>query len=98
MLILSSPQTPNWFIPFHVENLTSGSWATQQALTFLKNLGTYREGHEIAPIRLNGNPISADHSGSLSFKSLQPLGIHAEILHAQGFAASIMVVKGKVSL
>ena len=28
------------------------SWATQQELTFLKNLGTYREGHEIIPMRL----------------------------------------------
>ena len=28
------------------------SWATQQELTFLKNLGTYREGHEITPMRL----------------------------------------------
>ena len=30
----------------------SESWATQQELTFLKNLGTYREGHEITPMRL----------------------------------------------
>ena len=30
----------------------SDSWATQQELTFLKNLGTYREGHEITPMRL----------------------------------------------
>jgi len=30
----------------------SESWATEQELTFLKNLGTYREGHEINPIRL----------------------------------------------
>ncbi|ETW93198.1 hypothetical protein [Candidatus Entotheonella palauensis] len=30
----------------------SESWATQQELTFLKNLGTYREGHEMTPMRL----------------------------------------------
>lgn len=30
----------------------SASWATQQELTFVKHLGTYREGHEITPIRL----------------------------------------------
>ena len=30
----------------------SESWATQQELMFLKNLGTYREGHEITPMRL----------------------------------------------
>lgn len=29
----------------------SQSWATQQELTFLKRLGTYREGHEITPMR-----------------------------------------------
>ena len=28
------------------------SWATQQELTFLKYLGTYREGHELKPMRL----------------------------------------------
>jgi hypothetical protein len=30
----------------------SESWVTEQELTFLKNLGTYREGHEIHPMRL----------------------------------------------
>ncbi len=30
----------------------SESWATDQELTFLKNLGTHREGHEVAPKRL----------------------------------------------
>jgi hypothetical protein len=30
----------------------SQSWATEQELTFVKNLGTYREGHEIIPMRL----------------------------------------------
>ena len=30
----------------------SESWATEQEITFLKHLGTYREGHEITPIRL----------------------------------------------
>jgi hypothetical protein len=30
----------------------SESWATQHELTFLKHLGTYREGHEITPMRL----------------------------------------------
>ncbi len=28
------------------------SWATEQELTFIKKLGTHREGHEINPIRL----------------------------------------------
>ena len=27
------------------------SWATQQELTFLKNLGRYREGHEVISMR-----------------------------------------------
>jgi len=30
----------------------SQSWATEQELMFVKNLGTYREGHEIIPMRL----------------------------------------------
>jgi hypothetical protein len=29
----------------------SESWATQQEVTFLKNLGRHREGHEIIPMR-----------------------------------------------
>jgi len=29
----------------------SESWATQQELTFLKNLGRHREGYEIIPMR-----------------------------------------------
>ncbi len=28
------------------------SWATEQELTFLKNLGTYRDGKDVAPLRL----------------------------------------------
>ena len=28
------------------------SWTTEQELAFLKQLGTYREGHELRPIRL----------------------------------------------
>ena len=30
----------------------SESWATDQELSFLQNLGTYREGHEVTPMRL----------------------------------------------
>ena len=33
------------------EVLMSESWATQQEVTFLKNLGRHREGHEIIPMR-----------------------------------------------
>ena len=29
----------------------SESWATQQEVAFLKNLGRYREGHEVIPMR-----------------------------------------------
>lgn len=28
------------------------SWATEQELSFLKNLGTYREGKDVGPVRL----------------------------------------------
>lgn len=28
------------------------SWATEQELTFIRKLGTHREGHEIHPMRL----------------------------------------------
>ena len=28
------------------------SWTTEQELTFLKQLGTYRNGHELMPMRL----------------------------------------------
>jgi hypothetical protein len=29
------------------------SWTTEQELKFIKNLGTYRQGHEITPMRLS---------------------------------------------
>ncbi len=30
----------------------SQSWATEHELTFIKNLGTYRVGHKMSPMRL----------------------------------------------